>query len=495
MKRFKIFNIILFLLSVIICKVSLAREVRIGSKKDSENYLLAEIMAQLLESRGVEAERHFGLGGTMVAYQALAQREIDLYPDYTGTIVKVILKQNKNLSLDEINNLLGQQGLEVLPSFGFNNTYAIAMRRSLAEQLRIKKISDLKNHKHHAVFSYEFLYREDGWPALREFYRLRHITTQGIEHELAYPAVAQNKAQVMDAYSTDAKIVAEKMILLEDDKNFFPNYYAVPFINKSLAKNYTEILQALVETLNNVEMQELNAEILIGKKSYKQVARKFLIQKGLVAKKSVGSEDSAQAKWQNLWQKLGRHLYLTFVALLFAVIFAIPFGVLIEKYRLLAEPIVALTSLLQTVPSIALLAFMIPLFGIGVKPAIVALFLYSLLPILRNTYVALKNVSTEYIESARGIGLTSWEILYLIKFPLATPVILAGIRTAAVINIGTATLAAFIGAGGLGEYIVTGLTLNDHRLILLGAVPSAALAILVEILFSYWEKKLKSHTL
>lgn len=182
------------------------------------------------------------------------------------------------------------------------------------------------------------------------------------------------------------------------------------------------------------------------------------------------------------------HLKITFISLFAAIIIAIPLGMLVYWFGSLAKPVLYISGLLQTVPSIALLAFMIPLFGIGVIPAIIALFLYALLPILCNTATALFAIDPQLKKVATGIGLTPLQRLKYVEFPLVVPNILAGIKTAAVIIIGTATLAAFIGAGGLGEYIVTGLALNNTGIILQGAIHAALLAILVEFLFELVEK-------
>jgi len=181
------------------------------------------------------------------------------------------------------------------------------------------------------------------------------------------------------------------------------------------------------------------------------------------------------------------HLQLTAIAMIAAILVALPLGILIYHYAAVAKPILYLTGLLQTIPSIALLALMIPLFGIGVVPAIIALFLYALLPILRNTTIALFSIDPLIKKVATGIGLTRWQRLRYIEIPLSTPTIFAGIKTATVISIGTATLAAFIGAGGLGEFIVTGLTLNNTSMILKGAIPAALLAIGVEFFFELIE--------
>jgi osmoprotectant transport system permease protein len=175
-----------------------------------------------------------------------------------------------------------------------------------------------------------------------------------------------------------------------------------------------------------------------------------------------------------------RHLLLVGVSLVAAIICALPLGLALERARGSAEPVIRSIGLLQTVPSIALLAFMIPLLGIGVVPALVALFLYSLYPILRNTYTGVRDAAPDAVAAAWALGMTPRQILRYVRLPLAAPVIMAGIRTAAVINVGTATLAAFIGAGGLGDLIASGLALSDNRMILSGALPAAFLALLVD---------------
>jgi osmoprotectant transport system permease protein len=179
---------------------------------------------------------------------------------------------------------------------------------------------------------------------------------------------------------------------------------------------------------------------------------------------------------------------LSAISLAAAALVAIPFGLVLERRRRLAEPLVRVTGLLQTIPGIALLAFMIPLLGIGIIPALVALFIYSLYPIVRNTYSGVRDADPVAVNAAHALGMTPGQVLRLVRFPLAAPTIMAGVRTAAVINVGTATLAAFIGAGGLGEPIVTGLALSDTGLILSGAVPAAVLALLVDVALAACER-------
>ena len=423
----------------------------------------------------------------MIAYSALQAGEIDVYPEYTGTIVQAILKRTENLAWNDLRDQLDKtQGLLLLKPFGFNNTYALALRGNHPHEGDFNKISDLSAHQDlKAVFSHEFIKRSDGWRALEKVYSLR-MEVNGLEHNLAYDALAAGHADVMDVYTTDAKIEKAGLKVLEDDKSFFPLYLAAPLARKGLPEGVRLTLESLGGLVDESTMIKLNAQAELGHLSFAEIAQQFLMEKGLIreSRQVSGRWDLAL-----LMRRTGRHLSLTFLAMFLAAFVSIPLGVLLFRLpSLWARPVLVGAGLLQTIPSIALLAFMIPIFGIGVKPAVIGLFLYSLLPILRNTYSALSSINPQLRLVARGIGLYPLEILRLVEMPLALPVILTGLRTAAVINVGTATLAAFIGAGGLGEPIVTGLALNDPGVILQGAIPAALLAVAVELFFDILEK-------
>lgn len=184
-----------------------------------------------------------------------------------------------------------------------------------------------------------------------------------------------------------------------------------------------------------------------------------------------------------------QHLGLTFISLLIAVLIGIPIGLLATRYENISGPVLGAVGVIQTIPSIALLGFMLPLLGIGVFPAIAALFLYALLPIVRNTYSGINEVEDSVTEAARGMGMTDGQILRKVELPLATPVIFAGIRTATVINVGVATLCALIGAGGLGEYIFRGIALNNGVMIMAGALPAAVLALSFDFVLGLLERR------
>jgi osmoprotectant transport system permease protein len=476
-------RILIFL--IVLTTASQAQTIRVGAKHFNEGYILSEIISQLLESNGYTVERKYNLGGTLVCFEALRNNAIDVYPEYSGTISSEILKQ-KVEGRSEINQLLNVQfKMNISNSFGFNNTYALVIKKELADSLGIVSISDLRNKTDlNLGLSYEFLKRQDGWDNLNTVYDLNLLPT-GLEHGLAYQALDQGKIDITDAYSTDGEILKYKLAILADNKDFFPRYEAVALYNNSLEAKVKRIIDSLSNSITEQQMQAMNASVLYEKKTFEMVASEFLEKHGLAQNQKSKSTNLLS----DLIAKTTRHLFLTFFALGLAVLFSVPLAVLIYWNPRLSKTVLYITALFQTIPSIALLAILIPFMGIGVAPAIVALFLYAVLPILRNTLTGLQSVDPLLKKVADGIGMSRFQKLRWVEFPLAIPMTMAGIRTAAVINVGTATLAAFIGAGGLGEFIVTGLALNNSELILRGAVPAALLALSVEIGFSQLEKQ------
>lgn len=471
-----------------------AETYKVGSKNFTESYLLAEMLAQLLEVEGHKVERRFGLGGTLVCFEALVNREIDVYIEYTGTLEQVILKgSDLHPTVSSLNNRLAaqQQPVKVLDSLGFNNTYAMALKASLSESLGLNTVSQLGNQPDLKVaFSLEFLNREDGWPGLSSLYNLPHQPT-GIDHGLAYQAIDDGKIDITDAYSTDGDLERYQLTVLKDDRGYFPDYLAVPFVHQSLDDEVLAILSQLAGRLDDETMRGLNAKVVVDGRSFADVASEYLKSVRLTE-----GNHQQQSLSDDIFRHTIDHLQLTIIALSLGCLVGLPLGIIAFRHRAVSRVVVYFAGLLQTIPSIALLALMIPLFGIGMLPAIVALFLYSILPILRNTITALITIDPLLKRVAEAIGLTPTQQLRYVLIPLAMPNILAGVKTAAVISIGTATLAAFIGAGGLGEPIVTGLALNDTRLILQGAIPAACLAIVVELLFEALERVLvKPHLL
>ncbi len=461
------------------CSIAQEDVIRVGAKHFNEGYILSEMIALVLEDGGFIVERKFNLGGTAVSFEALRNNAIDIYPEYTGTLAGEILRMKGSPTREAINAELAKIELEISEPFGFSNSYALVADTSLARKYSIRTISDLARHPSLVLgLSYEFLKRKDGWENLALWYELSQQPT-ALEHGLAYQALLDRKIDVTDAYSTDGEITRYNLLLLEDDQRFFPDYQAVSFYREALPMGVKKLLSKLTSSMTAAEMQHLNANALFEKMDHKEIAFRFLVRKGLIKESGYKSTSTISLILEKTWV----HLKLTFLALLVSMIIAIPMGIYLYKRPAWSRAVLYMTGMLQTIPSIALLALLIPLMGIGTLPALVALFLYALLPILRNTVIGLSTVDPVMRNVAAAIGLNSWNRLRLVELPLALPMILAGIRTAAVINIGTATLAAFIGAGGLGEFIVTGLALNNTSLVLQGAIPSALLAILMELVF------------
>lgn len=483
----------LALLAVIALSLSpsqaLTRPVTVGSKAFTESHILAELTAQLLEAGGYEVQRKLGLGGTMVAYQALRQGAVDIYPEYTGTLAQAILQQ-PHLERTKLATALAELDLQLLLAFGFSNSYAMAVAADTATALQLEQVSDLAQHPGLKLgFSLEFLHRDDGWPSLRARYLLPQEAV-GIEHALAYAAIASGQLDVTDAYTTDGELTTFELVLLADDKQFFGNYDAVLLARTDLPAPVKQRLSALQGRLDASTMRELNRQVSTDQLKPAQVAANFLRDQGLVAAGAEPPGASGTGRASRIGHNIAVHLQLTLSALLLACALAIPLALLVAPHKRLAQTLIYVASLLQTIPSLALLALLIPVLGLGKLPAIFALFLYSLLPIVRNTLTGLFDVDPLLTKVAVGMGLTRSQQLRAIELPLALPTILAGIKTAAIISIGTATLAAFVGAGGLGEPIITGLTLNDHGLILEGAIPAALLAITAELLFEFLERRL-----
>ncbi|HEU5197077.1 MAG TPA: glycine betaine ABC transporter substrate-binding protein [Methylomirabilota bacterium] len=458
--------------------------VRVGSKSFAESYILAELIAQIAEQTGeAGADRKFGLGGTGLVYTALAAGELDVYPEYTGTIARAILKDPGATTLEAIRARMAERGLVVGQPLGFDNAYALAVSRATATRLGLRTLSDLRGHRElTAAFDPGFLERDDGWPGLRRHYGLDFRDVRIMEHALAYRALASGGVDVITVFTTDGQLAREAITVLADDRKLFPDYAAVLLARRAMVeqrpRTWAALEQRLAGRLDNTTMARLNAEVDLDGRSAAAVAAGFLG----VAAPPGGGERRAMLLRQIPALTL-QHLVLVGISLAVAVALGVPLGILAARRRRLGQLELMGVGVLQTIPALALLSFMIPLFGIGRVPALVALCLYALLPIVRNTYAGLVSLDPQLVDVAAVIGLDGWKRLGWVELPLASITILAGIKTAAILTVGTATLAAFIGGGGYGTLIVTGLALNDPPTILAGAVPSALMALAVHALF------------
>jgi osmoprotectant transport system permease protein len=462
-------------------------EVWIGSKTFTESVVLGELIAHLARTAGGAPIHRRQLGGTRVLWHALLAGEIDVYPEYTGTLSQEILAGEGLTSEAEIREALAARRILMSQPLGFNNSYAIGMREDQAARRGIVKISDLRRFPG-LVFGFgnEFMDRADGWPSLRQRYGLPHGHVRGLDHDLAYRGLESGDIDVTDAYTTDAEVSYYGLRLLEDDLGHFPVYNAVIIHRADLERRAPAVVAAIKRLeglIGDVEMARMNARVKLDRESETRVAADFL-----QANLGIAAETNAETWIERLWHNTLAHLGLVAISLSAAVVIAIPLGIVAARRERIGQVILGVVGIVQTIPSLALFVFMIPLLGIGGPPAIMALFLYSLLPIVRNTHAGLHDIPLDIRESAMAVGLPPSARLRLIELPMAGRAILAGLKTSAVINVGTATLAALIGAGGYGQPILTGIRLDDIGLILQGAVPAAVLALMVQGLFEGAER-------
>jgi osmoprotectant transport system permease protein len=470
------------LAALLVPGLATADNIVVGSKIFTEGYVLAEIAAQTLEASGppVPVVRKLGMGSTGILFESLNSGAIDVYSDYTGTLAEAILKTPQLTSVAQIQAALLKMGIVISEPLGFNNTYALAVREDFARANGLRKISDLGRLRAsiRCGFSYEFMDRQDGYPGLTQRYRLgfdsAHVDR--MEHSLTYQAIDQHAVDVIDVYSTDAKIKKFHLRVLEDDLHYFPTYQAVWVARSAFVARYPAQWRALRQwegRINQDTMQDLNAQVDLDKRNVTEVVAGFR-----------GTTVHIPTAAAQIGRRTLEHLWLVGVSLAFSIFVGVPLGIVATRHRRTGQVILTLSAITQTVPSLALLCFLIPVFGVGTKPALAALCLYSLLPVVLNTFTGIRGIDPRHLENARAFGLTPRQILVSIVLPLASPALLTGIRTATIVSIGTATLAALVGAGGYGVPIVSGLSLNDVPTILTGAIPAAIMAWIAHLAFN-----------
>lgn len=479
-----------------------AQTVTVGSKRFTESYVLGEILTQrIAASGGAHAVHRQGLGNTAILFAALKSGAIDVYPDYTGTLAFELLGLKRVPALADLHAALATHGLAAGVPLGFGNAYALAMLRTRADALGIETVSDLAAHADLRYgLSQEFINRKDGWPGLRDGYGLK-AQPAGLDHGVAYEAIKAGTVDVIDIYTTDAKLERYGLKVLRDDRAYFPPYDAVLVYRQDLPQRHAAAfaaMQSLEKRISPHAMIAMNAAAELDRQPFANVAADFLA--GSTA--TTSAEAASRPGWiarlfaTDFWRLTLQHCILVFAALALSVAVGVPLGVWAARSPAMRPLILGLVGVLQTIPALALLAFLIAAMGrIGVVPAVIALFLYGLLPIVRNTEAGLAGIAGGLRKAGYALGLKPKAVLRLIELPLALPSVLAGIKISAVINVGTATIAAFIGAGGYGERIVAGLAVNDHALMLAGAVPAAVLALVIQGLFELFERRFLSYGL
>lgn len=465
----------------------------IGSKIFTESYVLSEIAAQTIEATPtLLIDRKFGMGSTGILFESLKDGAIDVYSEYTGTLAETILHNPTLTSVEDIRKALAPLGLSISDSLGFNNTYALAVKESFAQKYHLQTMSDLRkiSPQFRAAFSYEFMDRADGYRGMANRYQYNFAPEKvsRMEHSLVYKAIDEGAVDIIEVYATDANIEKYHLRVLVDNDHYFPAYQAVWVARTAFTINHPDAwrsLRKLEGKINESDMRLMNASADIEKVSFPDIASRFLATQEQQTK--VSPARPRYSMFSEIILRTKEHLWLVGISLLFSLLIGVPLGICAARFRITGQIILLSSTLVQTVPTLALLCFLIPVFGIGLKPAFIALCLYSLLPVVLNTFTALRNIDEKLIENARAFGLNEMQILTRIELPLGSPVILAGLKTAAIVSVGTATLAALIGAGGYGALIISGLSLNNTSTILAGAIPAALMALLAHGIFGVLE--------
>lgn len=476
-------RLLVVLLSTFVSWQVHAAPLRVGSKGFTESVVLGEISAGALRGAGLEVEHRRELGGTRVLWEALLSGELDVYPEYTGTIVQEILGGDGA----QVEAAFREQGVVLGGPLGFNNTYAVGLTRVRAAALGVETLSQLAALPSVKLgFSTEFMERKDGWPSLRDRYGFRTSSVRGLDHDLAYRGLVAGDLDAMDLYATDAEIRFYDLAVLRDDLGHFPRYDAVLLWRADLATRAPAAPRALARlegAISAEQMTALNASVKLDGESESAVASQFL-RSAL----DIDAQVVVETRTDRLVRTTREHAVLVAIAVVLATLLAVPLGVAAARWTHVGRVVLGVVGVLQTIPSLALLVVLIPFSGLGERTAIVALVVYSLLPIVKNTHVGLTTIPGPILESAEALGLSPWAKLRLVELPLASPSILAGVQTAAVVAVGTATLGALIGAGGYGQPILTGVRLARTSLLLEGAIPAALMALVVQGAFSAIER-------
>src|ERR1700747_3351610 len=320
------------------CSVGQSKQIIVGSKRFTESYVLGEIARIALQNAGFTVVHKQGMGGTIILWKALRGTDIQVYPEYTGTIAEEILKTKQPLNTDGMRALLRQDGVGMTGDLGFNNTYALVMRRDRAAKLGLRKISDLRSHPDLNVgLTHEFLDRQDGWTPLSVRYGLQMRNVRGIDPALGYAALANGSIDLKDAYSTDAKIAENNLIVLDDDLHFFPQYKAVFLYRLGTDHRAVAALERLAGTLDETRMTRLNAEAE-GTKNYALAAALYFGEK---PERQAGELVEKIGRWT--W----RHLELVGASLVLAIVAGIPLGIRASRPGAISDFILAASGVIQ----------------------------------------------------------------------------------------------------------------------------------------------------
>ncbi len=462
-------------------------KINIGSKKFTESIILADILKVYTINNypNTQVEHKKQLGSTRILWNALINGQIDVYPEYTGTLEQELIPKNYKTK-EEISDYLNSMNIGIGYYLGFNNTYAIGVTKDFAKKFDVYSISDLKKIKKvKYAFTEEFLNRSDGWSELTKHYGILSEKLKSIDHDIAYRALINGDVDAIDLYSTDAEIKYYNLITLKDDLNFFKKYEAIYLYNKHNTI-VTKVMKDLNFKISEGAMIQMNFDVKFQHSDEIDTAYKFLNLK----KQSKAINNSY---FSDMLRYSYEHLWIVSIALIFGIPLGVFLGVASHYFSILRLPIVYSVSFFQTIPSIAFLVLLIGplnlvgLNSIGNTPAIITLFFYSLMPTTTTTINALGSIPKNYTDIAEILNLSFLKKLFRVKFPLSSLEILNSLKNTIIATLGSATLGALVGAGGLGQPILSGIRLDNYSLILMGVLPAIVMIITTHFLFKIFE--------
>ncbi|GIL38963.1 glycine betaine ABC transporter substrate-binding protein [Roseiterribacter gracilis] len=481
--------IALLLTHLLWAPASRAETIRVGAKNFTEQWIVGELYAQALERAGITVERRFNLAGSAIAHAALVASEIDLYPEYTGTALAVVLKEPargeaSDTVLARVRAFYQREiGATWLTPSGIDNGNVLLMRpgTQVADLSALARIAP----KLTIGLGTEFVDRDDGLPGLERVYGMkfgRVATFSALA--LRYDALTRAQVDVINGFATDWQIADGALVALADDLALFPPYQLAPVVrNAALTPRIASILDAVSARLDTATMQRLNGLVERDRFEPAEVAQAFL----------DGVEPTrAGLPWSRLARATLEHAGLALASIVVGLAVALPLALLAARRDRLRATMLGFSALFYAVPSLALFALLLPLTGLGTVSAVIGLSLYAAMVLLRGLLGGLAALPPQLDEVATGLGLTPRQRLLRVTVPLLLPAFVASLRTALVAAIGLATIAAAIDAGGLGQMLLTGLAQRWPAKIALSAGAAVLLALLADRALLLLERQARS---
>ncbi len=430
--------------------------IMVGSKPNTESKIIAEMIALALETTGeAQVERKFGLGETPIILEHLKAGKIDIYPEYSGNIGDLLISASWDKTLGKIRGALAGHKIVTSGTLGFNRTSTLAVKKDNTRFKDINTISDLKKLSgFKGGFTYKFLRSGRGLFPLMKDYGITQKKVRKMSKKRMIETINSGEVEIIEMASTDPALLKYNLKTLKDDRGFLPKYLAFMLTKKDFPTKYPaswKILHdVLVGRITEADMARMNAQVELEGKSYSAIAAGFLKKAGVNTNFSM---------WKQIYPKLLTHIQLVIIPLLLSTIFGVFLVVMAAKNKVFEKLVTLMNRFYKPIPFLVFLCILIPFLGTGKTPVYMTLFIFGIFPIVKYSF-------------------PNWSIHN----------ILSGVKNTAFINVGMATIAAYVGAGGLGDLIISGLSGNDKNMILMGVIPAIILGVLIHLLIELSDK-------